>query len=54
MERGGGRCTAAREVQRRLDEHERGGDLEVMPDGNTQVFAQKVIKILEREGRWGW
>ncbi len=45
------RRTAAREAQRGLDEHERGDDLEVEHEGNTQDLPQEAIVILEHRGQ---
>ncbi len=50
---GGGACrrTAARQVQRGRDKHERGGNLEVLRDGNAHGLTQEAVVILERGGQ---
>jgi hypothetical protein len=50
--RGACRRTAARNVQRGRDQHERGGDLEMLHDGNTHNLAQEAVVIRESKG-WG-
>ncbi len=50
LERGACRRTAARKVQRGRDEHERGGDLEVVQDGNAHGLAQEAVVIRESKG----
>lgn len=45
------RRTAAREGQHALDEHERGDDLEVVHEGNTQDLPQEEIVIVEHRGK---
>ena len=50
---GSGACrrTAARKVQRGRDQHERGGNLEVLHDGNAHGLAQEAVVIRESKGR---
>jgi hypothetical protein len=49
--RGACRRTAARKVQRGRNQHERGGDLEVLHDGNAHGLAQEAVVIRESKGR---